>query len=192
MTNEENKNNENIQNNAPEDAKIAGKKSSDTIDRIAEGVKKTSEKAEVAIDNLKEGTKKAGEKAEVVFDNIKEGTKKAGEKAEVVFENVAEGAKKASEKASDVVGNILTGMKKAGDKATDAVKILEIRREINQLESANKKIVPQIGNAVLALHMEKKIKAPTLTVFCEEIEKNNELIEEKKAQIEVINKSETE
>ena len=192
MTNEEDKENEDIQNNTPEDAKITGKKSSDAIDKIAEGAKKTSEKAEVAIDNLKEGTKKAGEKAEVVIDNIKEGTKKAGEKAEVVIEDIAEGAKKIGEKGGVVIGSILTGMKKAGDKATDAVKILEIKREISQLESANKKITPQIGNAVLVLYMEKKIKEPTLTAFCEEIEKNNKLIEDKKAQIEVINKSETE
>jgi len=174
MTNKENKKNDDIQNKPSEDAKIIGKKSGDTIDKMAEGAKKASQKAEVA------------------FDNIKEGTKKAGEKAEVVFENVAEGAKKAGGKASEVVGNIMTGMKKVGDKATDAVEVFEIKREISQLENANEKIAPQIGNAVLALYMEKKIKDPTLVAFCKEIEKNNKMIEDKKAQIETIKESETE
>jgi len=127
-----------------------------------------------------------------VIDNLKEGTKKAGEKAEVVIDHLKEGTKKASEKASDVFDDILTGMKKAGDKATDAVEIIGINREISQLESTNKKIAPQISAAVLVLYTEKKIKDPTLTAFCEEIEKNNKLIEEKKVQIAVIKESETE
>jgi len=174
MTNDENKITKNTQENASEGNKNFSEKANDAFERVTEGAKKAGEKAEVAIDNLKEGTKKAGEKAEVVIDNIKDGTKKA------------------SEKASDVVGNILTGMKKVGDKATDAVEILEIKREISQLERANKKIMPQISDAVLALYIEKKIKAPILTAFCEEIDKNKKLIEEKKAKIEVIKESETE
>jgi len=91
-----------------------------------------------------------------------------------------------------VVGNILTGMKKVSDKATDAVEVFEIKREIGQLENANEKIAPQIGNAVLALYMEKKIKDPTLVAFCKEIEKNNKLIKDKKAQIKTIKESEAE
>jgi len=173
MAKEESTKTENSQENVEAGVKKMSEKTSDTIDKMAEEAKKASEKAEVAIENIKEGTKKAGEKADVAIEKIKEGTKKAGEKA------------------SDVVGNILTGMKKVGDKATDTVKILEIKREVSQLESANKKIVPQISDAVLALCAEKKINDPTLTAFCEEIEKNKKLIEEKKAQIEVIKESGT-
>ena len=125
-------------------------------------------------------------------ENTSKGAKDFGEKTSDAFEKVTEGAKKAGEKANDAFGNILTGMKKVGDKATDAVEILEIKREINRLESANKKIVPQISDAVLTLYNEKIIKNPTLMAFCEEIEKNTKLIEEKKAQIEVIKESETE
>jgi len=171
MTNEENKITESAQENVEEGAKDFSDKASDTIDKMAEGAKIAGEKAEVAIDNIKEGTKKAGEKAEVVIDNIKAGTKKAGEKA------------------SDVVGNIITGMKKVGDKATETVEILELKREISQLEKKNKKIEPKISEAVLALYDENNIKEPSLVVFCEEIEKNKELIDEKKAQIEVIKES---
>jgi len=174
MTSDENKKTKDAQENTSKGAKDFGEKTSDAFEKVTEGAKKAGEKAEVAIDNLKEGTKKAGEKAEVVIDNLKEGAKKAGEKA------------------NDAFGNILTGMKKVGDKATDAVEILEIKREINRLESANKKIVPQISDAVLTLYNEKIIKNPTLMAFCEEIEKNTKLIEEKKAQIEVIKESETE
>ena len=83
-------------------------------------------------------------------------------------------------------------MKKVSDKATDAVEIFEIKREISQLENANEKIAPQIGNAVVALYLEKKIKDPTLVAFCKEIEKNNKLIEDKRAQIESIKKIEAE
>ena len=168
------------------------KKTNDTQENSSEGAKNFSEKANDAFEKVTEGAKKAGEKAEVAIDTLKEGTKKVGEKAEVVLENIKDGTKKAGEKASDVFGNILTGMKKVGDKASDAVEILEIKREINQLERANKKIAPQISDTVLSLYIEKKIKASTLTAFCEEIEKNKKLIEEKKAKIEVIKKSETE
>jgi len=174
MAIEESAKTENSQENIEESAKKIKEKTSDTIDKMAEGVKKASEKADDAIENIKEGTKKAGEKADAAIENIKEGTKKAGEKA------------------SDVVGNILSGLKKVGDKATDTVKILEIKREISQLESVSKKIEPQISDAVLALYAEKKINDPTLTTFCEEIEKNKKLIEEKKAQIKVIEENKTE
>jgi len=80
-------------------------------------------------------------------------------------------------------------MKKVGDKATETVEILELKREISQLEKKNKKIEPKISEAVLALYDENNIKEPSLVVFCEEIEKNKELIDEKKAQIEVIKES---
>ena len=143
-------------------------------------------------ENMTDGAKKFGEKTGEVIGDIAKGAKKASEKAEVAIDSLKEGTKKASEKASDVFDNILTGMKKAGDKASDTVKILEIKHEISQLESANKKIVPQIGDAVLVLYTEKKIKDATLTAFCEEIEKNDGLIEEKKAQIEAIKERETE
>jgi len=143
-------------------------------------------------ENSPESTKNFSEKTNDAFKKVTEGAKKAGEKAEVAIDNLKEGTKKAGEKASDVFGNILTDMKKIGDKVTDAVEILEIKREISQLERANKKITPQISDAVLALHKEKMIKDPTLITFCEEIEKNVKLIEEKKTQIEVIKESETE
>ncbi len=173
MAKEENTKTENSQEKIEEGTKKMNKKTSDTIDKMAEGAKKASEKAEVSIENIKEGTKKAGEKADVAIEKIKEGTKKAGEKA------------------SDVVDAVITGMKRVGERATETVEILGLKREISQLENANKKIVPQISDAVLALCAEKKINDPTLTAFCEEIEKNKKLIEEKKAQIEVIKESGT-
>ena len=174
MTNDENKKNKNSQENTSEGVNNFSEKTSDTFEKVTEGAKKAGEKAEALIDNLKEGTKKAGEKAEVVIDNLKEDTKKAGEKA------------------SDVVDAVITGLKRVGEKATETVEILGLNREISQLKSANKKIKPKISDAVLALYAEKNIKEPSLVEFCEEIEKNNKLIEEKKAQIEVIKESETE
>ena len=143
-------------------------------------------------ENTSEGVKNFSEKTSDTFEKITEGAKKAGEKAEVVIDNLKEDTKKAGEKASDVVDAVITGLKRVGEKATETVEILGLNREISQLKSANKKIKPKISDAVLALYAEKNIKEPSLVEFCEEIEKNNKLIEEKKAQIEVIKESETE
>jgi hypothetical protein len=151
-----------------------------------------SKKPENTEENVEEGVKKFSDKASDAFENITEGAKKVGEKAGDTLGDIAGGAKKAGEKASDVVDAVITGMKRVGEKATETVEILGLKREISQLKSANKKIKPKISDAVLALYAEKNIKEPSLVEFCEETEKNNELIEEKKAQIEVINKSEAE
>jgi len=148
-------------------------------------------KTENTQENSTEDMEKLSEKSSDVIDKMTEGAKKATQKTEAAIENLKEGTKKVSEKAGKVVDNIVTGMKKVGDKAADTVKILELKHEISQFENENKKIAPQISDTVLALYIEKKIKDPTLMAFCEEIEKNNKLIEEIKAKIEEISENET-
>jgi len=152
------------------------------------------EKADDVMGKISDGAKKAGVKAGETLDQFADGAKKAGAKAGEVLGDFAEGTKKATakagEKAGDVMGNILSGMRKAGEKATDSVKIMEVKHEISQIELANKKVLPKISEKVLALFAEKKIKNPELTAMCQEIEKNEKLIEEKKAQIETIKTTE--
>jgi len=154
------------------------------------------EKADEMMDKVSDGAKKAGAKAGEALDQFAEGAKKAGAKAGEVLGDFAEGTKKAtvkvSEKAGDVMGDIISGVRKAGEKATDSVKIMEIKHEISQIETESKKILPKISEKVLALYAEDKIKDPELAAMCQEIKKNDLLIEDKKEQIETIKTTDNE
>jgi len=152
------------------------------------------QKAGEAMDKASEAAGKATDKAGEIFESIADGAKKAGAKAGEVLEDVAEGtkkaAKKAGETAEDVMDNIIVGVRKASEKAADSVKIMEIKHEINKLESANKKVLPQISATVLDLYEQGKLKTPELVSLCDEIASNNEMIQAKRDKIEEIKKTE--
>ena len=153
------------------------------------------EKAGQAMDKASEVAGKATEKAGEMFDTFAEGAKKAGAKAGEVLEDVAAGtkkvAKKAGETAGDVMDNIIVGVRKASEKASDSVKIMEVKHDISKLESANKKIMPQISDAVLALYEAGNLKVPELTALCDEIASNKEMIQAKLDKIEEIKATES-
>lgn len=178
MADEENVKPEEMQESVEESGKDLGDKANEALDTISEGAKKAGQKAGEALEDITEGAKKAGAKAGEMLGDLAEGTKKMTEKA--------------GETASEVVGSILTGMKKVGDKATDAVEVLDLKRQISQLESANKKVMPKIGKAVLDLYAANKIDDPGLMDLCKEIEMNNQKADELKAQIEELKENEKE
>ena len=152
-------------------------------------------KANEAMDKASEVAGRATEKAGELFESIAEGAKKAGAKAGDVMEDVAEGTKKAAgkagEAASDVMDNLIVGVRKASEKAADSVKIMEVKHEISKLEGVNKKIMPQISAAVIALYDQGKLNVPELSAFCDEIASNNALIQAKLEKIEEIKATES-
>jgi hypothetical protein len=154
------------------------------------------EKANVVMGKVSEGAKVAGEKAGEAFETFAQGAKKAGAKAGEVLEDLTEGTKKvtakAGETASDVMDSIISGVRKVSEKASDSVKIMEIKREIRRLDAANRKIMPKITEAVLDLYDQQKIKEPALVNMCKEIEANNNMVEEKLAEIETVKATEAE
>jgi hypothetical protein len=166
---------------ASTEEKVAGKefkdKTGEAIDKASEVAGKATEKAGELFESFADGAKKAGVKAGEVLEDVAEGTKKA--------------AKKAGETAGDVMDNIIVGVRKASEKASDSVKIMEVKHEISKLESANKKIMPKISEAVLALYEAGKLKTPELTALCDEIASNNEMIQSKLAKIEEIKTTES-
>jgi len=157
--------------------------------------KNFKEKTNEAIDKASEVAGKATEKAGELFDTFAESAKKAGAKTGEVLEDVAESTKKAAgkagEAASDVMDNILVGVRKASEKAADSVKIMEVKHEISKLENANKKILPQISTAVMALYEQGKLNVPELNALCDQIASNSELIQAKLDKIEEIKTSES-
>ncbi len=156
--------------------------------------KDLKEKANEAMDKASEVAGKATDKAGEMFESFADGAKKAGAKAGEVLEDVAAGtkkaAKKAGETAGDVMDNIIVGVRKASEKAADSVKIMEVKHEISKLDSANKKIMPQLSKTALALYEQGKLKVPELTDLCDEIASNNERIQAKLKKIEEIKATE--
>lgn len=160
--------------------KPAGKdfkeKANDVMDKASETAGKAAEKAGELMESFAESAKKAGAKAGEVLEDVAEGTKKA--------------AKKAGETAGDVMDNIIVGVRKASEKAADSVKVMEVKHEISKLESANKKIMPQLSQVAWELYEQGTLKVPQLTALCDEIASNNDLIAEKRKKIEEIRATE--
>ena len=176
---EENKNPQEATSEAPQKENKDFKTTANEImDKVSEGAKKAGEVAGEALETFADGAKKAGVKAGEVLGDLAEGTKKA--------------TSKAGETAGDVMDTIKVGVRKVSEKAKDSVKIAELKLEINKLENANKKLLPEIGQAVLDLHAEGKVKDPILLEFCKSIEENNAMIELKKEEIETVQQTESE
>ena len=176
---EENKKQEAAAEEAPQkESKDFKETANEIMDKVSEGAKKAGEAAGDALETFAEGAKKASVKAGEVLGDLAEGTKKA--------------TVKAGEKAGVVMGSIKEGVQKVSEKAKDSVKVAELKLEINKLESANKKLLPQIGQAVMDLYAEGKIKQAALVELCQTIEENNAAVELKREEIETVKTTESE
>lgn len=127
-----------------------------------------------------------------IFDNISKAAKKGAKKAEPVLKDVSKGIKKSAKKVKpaikDLSDDISKGVKKGADKAGDALKTLELKQQIANVEGKIRDVEAKMGKLLVKLPKEKRPAVEGLGSLFGEVDKLQGEIEKKKKQIEKLKK----
>lgn len=101
-----------------------------------------------------------------------------------ILDDISKGLKKGAKKAKPILEDISKGVKKGADKAGDAIKTLEIKQEIANMEGKIRDVKMKMGDLLVGLPKEKRPAVEGLKTLFTEVDKLKAKIAEKKKQIE--------